>query len=262
MQCFWRVFVLFLTPPTAPQHATSAHRCHTRPLDLLPVFPIEPYSPDEASGLNSRKLRLDLQQTLENCIVIDIETTGLQPQNERIIEVAALRICKGKLQDQFTTLLNPRRSVPQAITDLTGISDGLLADKPSFADVMPELLSFLRDTSSPSTAGIPRLVDTPRLVGHNVSFDFSFLQHEMLRAQLGDGAETNLANPAELTTQPYTPRLVCTAEASRELIARKSVGRYRLGNVASYLKIPHSPLHRAMSDALATYDVLRALSAQ
>ncbi|WP_296108033.1 3'-5' exonuclease [uncultured Corynebacterium sp.] len=226
------------------------------------MSPIEPYSPDEASGLKSRKLRLDLQQTLENCIVVDIETTGLQPQDERIIEVAALRIYEGELQDQFTTLLNPRRSVPQEITDLTGISDGLLADKPSFAEVMPELLSFLRDTSRQNAAGIPRLVDTPRLVGHNVSFDFSFLQHEILRAQLSDMAEPRLANPEELSTQPYTPRLVCTAEASRTLIPRESVGRYRLGNVASYLKVPHRPLHRAMSDALATYDVLRALSAQ
>lgn len=226
------------------------------------MSPTQPHSPDKPVGLSGGKLRLDLQQTLENCIVIDIETTGLRPQDERIIEIAALRICNGELQDQFTTLLNPHRGVPQEITDLTGISDGLLADKPSFADVMPELLSFLRDTSSPSTAGIPCLVDTPRLVGHNVSFDFSFLQHEILRAQLGDVAETSLANTAALTTQPYTPRLVCTAEASRTLIPRKSVGRYRLGNVASYLKVPHRPLHRAMSDALATYDVLRALSAQ
>lgn len=237
------------------------------------MSPTQPHSPDESSALNDGRLRLDLQQTLENCIVIDIETTGLRPQDERIIEIAALRISNGELQDQFTTLLNPHRGVPQEITDLTGISDGLLADKPSFAEILPSLLTFLRE--SPGTAaasapslGTPGLADTPRLVGHNVSFDFSFLQHEILRAQLGDVTETSQsyltekAGPADPASLPYTPRLVCTAEASRALIPRESVGRYRLGNVASYLKVPHRPLHRAMSDALATYDVLRALSAQ
>ena len=235
------------------------------------MSPTQPHSPDESSGLHSGKLRLDLQRTLENCIVIDIETTGLRPQDERIIEIAALRICDGELQDQFTTLLNPHRDVPQEITDLTGISDGLLADKPSFAEILPDLLAFLRDkpgsavaatteqaataTTIPTAAGTSSL-ETPRLVGHNVSFDFSFLQHEILRLQLGD-----VAPGPDPVSPPYTPRLVCTAEASRSLIPRESVGRYRLGNVASYLKVPHRPLHRAMSDALATYDVLRALSA-
>lgn len=241
------------------------------------MSPTQPHSPDEPVGLSGGKLRLDLQQTLENCIVIDIETTGLRPQDERIIEIAALRICNGELKDQFTTLLNPHRGVPQEITDLTGISDGLLADKPSFAEILPGLLAFLRESpgaapaSAPASApnlGTPGIADTPRLVGHNVSFDFSFLQHEILRAQLGDVTETSQsyvtekAVPADPASLPYTPRLVCTAEASRALIPRESVGRYRLGNVASYLKVPHRPLHRAMSDALATYDVLRALSAQ
>lgn len=219
------------------------------------MSPTQPHSPDESSGLHSGKLRLDLQQTLENCIVIDIETTGLRPQDERIIEIAALRICDGDLQDQFTTLLNPHRNVPQEITDLTGISDGLLADKPSFDEILPGLLAFLRNKPGSTVAGSSSL-GTPRLVGHNVSFDFSFLQHEILRAQLGD-----VAPAPDPVIPPYTPRLVCTAETSRALIPRESVGRYRLGNVASYLKVPHRPLHRAMSDALATYDVLRALSA-
>ncbi|WP_293819151.1 3'-5' exonuclease [uncultured Corynebacterium sp.] len=219
------------------------------------MSPTQPHSPDESSGLHSGKLRLDLQQTLQDCIVIDIETTGLRPQEERIIEIAALHIRNGQLQDQFTTLLNPHRTVPQEITDLTGISDGQLANKPSFNEIMPGLLRFLRAASASTTAGSTGHTGTPRLVGHNVSFDFSFLQHEILRAQLGDAAG------AADTSQPYTPRLVCTAEASRSLIPRESVGRYRLGNVASYLKVPHRPLHRAMSDALATYDVLRALSA-
>lgn len=215
------------------------------------MSPTQPHSPEEPADPSASKLRLDLQQTLQNCIVIDIETTGLRPQEERIIEIAALHIRNGELQDKYTTLLNPNLSVPQEITDLTGISDGLLADKPTFSEVMPELLTFLRDTTLTEPSAPLGFENTPWLVGHNVSFDFSFLQHEILRTQLKNSADAN---------QPYTPRLVCTAEASRALIPRESVGRYRLGNVASYLKVPHRPLHRAMSDALATYDVLRALS--
>jgi DNA polymerase III subunit epsilon len=215
------------------------------------VSPTHSHSPEELADRDANRVRLDLQQTLQNCIVIDLETTGLRPQEERIIEIAALHIRNGELQDKYTTLLNPNLSVPQEITDLTGISDGLLADKPTFSEVMPELLNFLRDATLTEPSATLGLESTPRLVGHNVSFDFSFLQHEILRTQLKNSADAN---------RPYTPRLVCTAEASRTLIPRESVGRYRLGNVASYLKIPHRPLHRAMSDALATYDVLRALS--
>ncbi|WP_248623870.1 3'-5' exonuclease [Corynebacterium jeikeium] len=215
------------------------------------MSPTHSHSPEELADRGANRVRLDLQQTLQNCIVIDLETTGLRPQEERIIEIAALHIRNGELQDKYTTLLNPNLSVPQEITDLTGISDGLLADKPTFSEVMPELLNFLRDATLTEPSTSLGFESTPRLVGHNVSFDFSFLQHEILRTQLKNSADAN---------RPYTPRLVCTAEASRTLIPRESVGRYRLGNVASYLKIPHRPLHRAMSDALATYDVLRALS--
>ena len=205
--------------------------------------------PSEEQRQQQYLLRVDLQRALEDCIVIDIETTGLRPQEERIFEIAALRISDGVLRERFTSLLNPQRAVPEEITDLTGISDGLLADKPTFSDILPDLLEFLHPVPVRSQRA------SPRLVGHNVSFDFSFLTHEILRTQL--------ASAEDMTdVGPYTPRLVCTAEASRALIPREAVGRYRLGNVARYLQVPHRPLHRAMSDALATYDVLRALTAQ
>lgn len=228
-------------PPTVPN--PRYHEPLLPAEDSRPAKPRQPRRSDEMPDSYAlAHTRSDLQRTLHNCIVIDLETTGLRPQQERIIEIAALRVSDGKIQQRYTSLLNPLQKVPEEITDLTGISEGLLADKPTFEDILPELLEFLRPQGS----------TVPRLVGHNVFFDFSFLQHEMLRTQLT--ASNELASP------PYTPRLVCTAEASRTLIPRESVGRYRLGNVASYLKVTHRPLHRAMSDALATYDVLKALS--
>ncbi|MGJ4070493.1 PolC-type DNA polymerase III [Corynebacterium macclintockiae] len=238
-----------------PQHHSPQHALPQRSL------PQQPRTPEHA---DPGRLRVDLQRTLSDCIVIDLETTGLRPQQARIIEIAALRVADGEITDRFATLLNPHQDVPEEVTDLTGISAGLLADQPTFAEVLPDLMHFLRP-NSPTGATLPAHAATPRLVGHNVSFDFSFIQHEILRAQLApqtQHGDTGM-EPTDIdSVPPYTPRLVCTAEASRALIPRESVGRYRLGNVASYLKVPHRPLHRAMNDALATYGVLRALTEQ
>ena len=117
--------------------------------DSRPAKPRQPRRSDEMPDSYAlAHTRSDLQRTLHNCIVIDLETTGLRPQQERIIEIAALRVSDGKIQQRYTSLLNPLQKVPEEITDLTGISEGLLADKPTFEDILPELLGFLRPHGS------------------------------------------------------------------------------------------------------------------
>ncbi|AHI02907.1 exonuclease [Corynebacterium falsenii DSM 44353] len=196
--------------------------------------------------------RLDPTQALRRCMVVDVETTGLDPAQDRIIEIAALSVSQGLVDQSFHTLINPEISIPDEITDLTGLSDGHVAGSPAFRDVAVELHDFLTD----GDAATP-----PPLIGHNVAFDLTFLHREFLRAEYEPhGDEFQAGEPHSETLPPYIPRLLCTAALSRVMIPRQAVGRYRLANVAAYLDTPHRPLHRAESDATATLEVLQRLS--
>lgn len=99
-------------------------------------------------------------------VVIDIETTGLRPLRQRIIEVAAIRYRGGRRQDVFSTLVNPERPVPAYIRKLTGIDETALAGAPVFRRVADELTAFLGDDL---------------LIGYNVEFDIAFLNAELKR---------------------------------------------------------------------------------
>lgn len=205
-----------------------------------------------------------MAQALESSVIVDVETTGLEPRDNRIIEVATLTVRNTEPVEMRRWLLNPGAHISEFITDLTGITNAHVASCPSFADVALEIMEVLspRHTEGASQSR------APMLVGHNVAFDYSFLQHELLRDAL---AEPNRAEPSpdhsgshsgaeSAWWAPYTPPLLCTAEISRSLIPRQAVGRYRLDAVAGYLSTPHRPRHRAEVDVWATYDVLRGLS--
>ena len=98
---------------------------------------------------------------LNDYISLDLETTGLNPQKDRITEIAACRFIDGSMKDQYTTLINPGISIPKNIVDITGISDAMLTDSPSIEDVLPDLIKFINHSP---------------LVGHNIDFDHTFLR--------------------------------------------------------------------------------------
>lgn len=104
---------------------------------------------------------------MDKCIVIDFETTGLSPGQDRAIEVAAVLIENGKIRDRFQTLMNPGKRVSSFIESYTGISNEMLRDAPSNEKAIRELLSF---------------VGKAPLVAHNASFDRRFLEFEVAKA--------------------------------------------------------------------------------
>ena len=229
--------------------------------------------------MSSLSLLQQLNEALESCVIIDVETTGLEPKDNRIIEVATLTVRGGEPETLRSWLLNPEKKISQFITDLTGITNAHVRDCPTFAEVASEIMNVLTPQSSHADPQ-HRL---PTLVGHNIAFDYSFLQHELLRCQLGLNSRRNTSDVANRSSRelarsagdietnhllhdqgstwwsPYTPPLLCTAEASRALIPRSAVGRYRLGNVAAFFSTPHRPHHRAAVDVRATLDVLKGL---
>lgn len=94
-------------------------------------------------------------------IFLDIETTGFDPYQDQIIEIAAIKWADFKILDRFENLVRPHEKIPQEIILLTGISDKLVSDAPKFSDIKAALLNFISD--------LP-------IIGHNISFDLSFIK--------------------------------------------------------------------------------------
>ena len=100
--------------------------------------------------------RLDLS----SFIAFDFETTGLDHQNDKIIEVAAIKFIDGEIADRYVELVNPGISIPAVITEITGISDKMVRSSPSEELIIDDLLSFIGEDP---------------LVAHNIHFDEKFL---------------------------------------------------------------------------------------
>ena len=94
-------------------------------------------------------------------VSIDLETTGLNPKRDRIIEIGAIRVEQGQIVEEFSTFVDPGRKLEERITELTGIRDEDLADAPQLDEVFPKLLEFMGE--------LP-------LLGHSILFDYSFLK--------------------------------------------------------------------------------------
>ncbi|MFK8031411.1 MAG: exonuclease domain-containing protein [Gammaproteobacteria bacterium] len=99
-------------------------------------------------------------------VVVDVETTGGRGDQHRVTEIGAVKVVNGKIVDQFSTLLNPGRSVPPAITRLTGISQTMVDGAPRFEQIADALADFLGNAI---------------FVAHNVAFDYGFIGREFRR---------------------------------------------------------------------------------
>lgn len=102
-------------------------------------------------------------------VAIDLETTGLSPVKERIIEIAAVHFRDGQEIDHFSTLVNPGRPLPERIVALTGIRDEMLVTAPEEEEALTAFLAYVGDQV---------------LLGHNLSFDYSFIKTACARRKL------------------------------------------------------------------------------
>ncbi|RKD88218.1 DNA polymerase-3 subunit epsilon [Mangrovibacterium diazotrophicum] len=150
--------------------------------------------------------------------IIDIETTGQSYKDGKITEIAAYRHNGIEVVDSFTSLINPECHIPYFITELTGISNEMVASAPRFYEVAKRLVEI--------TAGTI-------FVAHNVSFDYKFIQEEFKRL----GYE-------------YKRKTMCTVKLSRKYLPGHP--SYSLGRICDDLNIGIDGRHRASGDALAT----------
>ena len=158
---------------------------------------------------------------MTSIVALDLETTGLDPQTDAILEIGARRFDGNRIEDEFTTLINPGRHIPDFISGLTGISDEMVRQAPPIRNVLDELATFIGDSP---------------ILGHNIKFDLSFFKKYNL-FELNESLDT------------YELAAVLLPSASR----------YNLGSLAQQLGIPLQTAHRALDDARATHGVFQRL---
>ena len=148
-------------------------------------------------------------------VALDLETTGLDPKRDAIMEIGAVRFADGVVLDRFQALVNPQRPIPARIQQLTGIHDADVAHAPRLEQVLPELRAFVSAQVS-------------AVVAHNAAFDMGFLRAGGVAFQ----------RPAIDTLDLAT--ILLPGQPS-----------YSLGELCHSLEIPLVDAHRALDDAAA-----------
>lgn len=163
-------------------------------------------------------------------VIVDVETTGWRPQESAIAEIGAVRIGRGEPELEFSALVSPGVPVPAAITELTGITDAMLAHSPPVSAVLPGFLAFASGCI---------------LAAHNAPFDLGFLSAAC--------AASALDWPAFAVLD--------TAELARSVLPAGAVPDHKLATLARFFATSARPAHRALADARATAEVLAGLLA-
>lgn len=162
-----------------------------------------------------------------NYVVFDIETTGLDPEFDEIIEIGAVKIKDGIKIDTFNSLIKPEYEIDEFITELTGITNEMVENAPSIDEVLPKFMDFIKDYI---------------IIGHNVNFDINFIYD----------------NLEELNILPITNDFVDTLRISRRLIPE--LKHHKLSDLANYFNIDTNGSHRALKDVEITSEVLNNLN--
>lgn len=157
--------------------------------------------------------------------IVDIETTGLSPARDKIIEIAVFIHDGKKVTQEFSTLINPERNIPYNITRITGITNEMVQDAPKFWEIAKDLVVLTEGKS---------------FIAHNASFDYHFIRNEF--KSLGYNFKRDR---------------LCTVKLSRRIIPNHK--SYGLGKLCDELGIEIDGRHRAAGDAFATVKLFEHL---
>lgn len=157
--------------------------------------------------------------------VIDVETTGGSPANDRIAEIAVIIFDGNKVTDSYSTLVNPKKSIDPYVTKLTGITDEMVANAPTFEDIHQKILELTHEAI---------------FVAHNVKFDFGMIRQEYKRIGID-----------------FNRRQLDTVNLARKVLP--GFDSYSLGNICESLGIEITDRHRALGDTEATVKLLEVI---
>lgn len=150
-------------------------------------------------------------------VCVDVETTGLNPKEEKLIEIGAVKVKDGQIVERFQSFVSPGRPLEARIVALTGITDEMLIDAPKAAEVLTQFKAFCEE--------LP-------IMGHNLQFDYAFIKKAMVNEKLA-----------------FEKKGLDTLRISRKYLPE--LESRSLGFLCQHFAIKHTA-HRALGDAEAT----------
>ena len=214
----WGMKALAITDHGVVQAFPIANHQLKKGEDFKIIYGVEGYFVDDVKGLiqNEKGQRIDSEY-----VVFDIETTGLSPTNNRIIEIGAVRIKDGRIQDTFSEFVNPEVPIPYTITKLTSITDAMVQNAPTIEVILPKFLEYIGDAS---------------VVAHNATFDTGFIRENAKRLGL-----------------VFDSTIVDTMTLAHILLPE--LGKYTLDRLCKQFGVVNEHHHRACDDAAATAEI-------
>ncbi|VYT80649.1 DNA polymerase III subunit alpha [Clostridium paraputrificum] len=219
----WGMKSIAITDHGVVQSFPEAHKLLGRNNpDMKVIYGVEAYlAPDKKPSVRNIK-----GQSLDTTYcVLDLETTGFSPRLEKITEIGVMKYQDGKVVDKFSCFVNPEKSIPPRVVEVTGITDDMVRDAETIDKVFPKLLEFIKDSV---------------LVAHNAEFDVGFLRH--VARELG---------------YEFDFTYLDTLSLAYELFPEYKT--YKLGRIAKNLGIKVDVAHRALDDVDTTVKVFKVM---
>lgn len=191
----------------------------TPPKEYGLIFPTKAESMEISSVFDEKKVYPDEVMNTEY-VVFDLETTGTEVMNNGITEIGAVKISKGVITEQFTTLVKPDYKISAEITELTGIDEEMVKDAPKIGQVIPDFMKFIEGAT---------------VVAHNADFDTKFIRR--------------FANAEDYE---FKNKVMDTMFMAREKLPK--IGRFDLETLAKQFNVVFNH-HRALDDAIATAQI-------
>ena len=165
-------------------------------------------------------------------VIVDLETTGASPKKgAAITEIGAVKVKNGQYLGNFESFVNPLAPIPEYITEMTGITDLMLAKAPVIDEILPAFLEFAGSA------------DETIIVAHNAPFDLSFLK--------------SAAKELDLDWPKF--KTLDTVTIARQVLSKEDVPNCKLSTLAQFFGTKTEPNHRALDDAKATTEILHGL---
>ncbi|MBR3255912.1 MAG: PolC-type DNA polymerase III [Clostridia bacterium] len=222
----WGMKAIALTDHGVVQSFPEAHKLlGVDNPDMKVLYGVEAYlAPDNTKSVyNSKSQNIDTTYC-----VLDLETTGFSAKTEKITEVGIMKVKNGEVIDEFSCFVNPKKHIPERVTEVTHITDEMVKDAETIEDVFPKILEFLGDVK-----------DTV-IVAHNANFDVGFLKQNAI----------NLGHDFDYT-------YLDTLSLAKDLFP--DYKKYKLGKIAENLGIKVEVAHRALDDVDTTVKVFNVM---
>ena len=222
----WGMKSIAITDHGVVQAFPEAHKLLGRDnSDMKVIYGVEAYlAPDKKPSVTNIK-----GQSIDTTYcVLDLETTGFSPVTEKITEVGIMKLEDGKVIDKFSCFVNPQKSIPARVVEVTNINDDMVKDAETIEQVFPKILDFINGSV---------------LVAHNAEFDIGFLKHN-----------------AEVLGYDFDFTYLDTLTLAQEIFP--DFKTYKLGRIAKNLGIKVEVAHRALDDVDTTVKVFNIMLEQ